>query len=46
MSDVGQQVGFADYSTFYRAYIKYFGHSPKNDKDFGGEKVDAHTVMP
>ncbi len=43
---VYEKCGFNNYSTFYRAYIKYFGHSPKNDKDFGGEKVDAHTVMP
>lgn len=23
--------GFSDYSTFYRAYYKYFGHSPKDE---------------
>ena len=29
MSDVGQQVGFADYSTFYRAFKKEYGISPQ-----------------
>lgn len=24
--------GYSDYSTFYRAYIQYFGHSPKCDQ--------------
>ena len=23
--------GYTDYSTFYRAYCKYFGHAPKNE---------------
>ena len=24
--------GYNDYSSFYRAYVKYFGHSPQDDK--------------
>lgn len=24
--------GFKDYSTFYRAYVRYFGHSPKEER--------------
>lgn len=26
-----ESCGFSDYSSFYRAYVKYFGHSPKQD---------------
>ena len=26
-----ESCGFGDYSAFYRAYVKYFGRSPKND---------------
>lgn len=26
-----ESCGFGDYSAFYRAYVKYFGHSPQND---------------
>lgn len=25
-----ESCGFGDYSAFYRSYVKYFGHSPKN----------------
>lgn len=28
----GEDCGFGDYSAFYRAYIKFFGCSPKNDR--------------
>ncbi|MDE7297780.1 MAG: AraC family transcriptional regulator [Lachnospiraceae bacterium] len=27
----GESCGFRDYSTFYRAYVKYFGCAPKDD---------------
>lgn len=27
-----EKCGFSDYSSFYRSYIKRFGHSPKQDK--------------
>ena len=29
-SDACAMCGFKDYTTFYRAYVRYFGHSPKN----------------
>jgi AraC-like DNA-binding protein len=29
LEDVGRQVGFTDYSTFYRAFKKEFGISPR-----------------
>lgn len=28
----GEDCGFGDYSAFYRAYLKFFGCSPKNDR--------------
>lgn len=28
-----EECGFDDYSVFYRAYVKYFGHSPKQDHE-------------
>lgn len=30
-TEVYSHCGFVDYSTFYRAYSKYFGHSPKDE---------------
>ena len=30
-TEVYTACGFTDYSTFYRAYCKYFGHSPKDE---------------
>ena len=30
--DVCEKCGFSDYSSFYRSYLKRFGHSPKQDK--------------
>lgn len=32
-TDIYTMCGFRDYSTFYRAYTKYFGHSPKQESD-------------
>ena len=32
MVNVCEKCGFSDYSSFYRSYIKRFGHSPKQDK--------------
>lgn len=31
-TDIYQECGFTNYSTFYRAYLAYFGHSPRGDK--------------
>ena len=31
-TDVYTLCGFKDYSVFYKAYTKYFGKSPKQDK--------------
>lgn len=42
---VYEKCGFNNYSTFYRAYIRYFGHSPKSDKDFDVGKVDASASL-
>lgn len=33
------ECGFQDYSTFYRAYVRYFGHSPKEERHTGAEKT-------
>ena len=33
-SDIYIQCGFSDYSTFYRDYVKHFGHSPSSEPDF------------
>ena len=30
-SNIPSLCGFQDYSTFYRAYTKFFGHSPKEE---------------
>ena len=31
-SKVFDECGFSDYTSFYRNYVKYFGHSPSNEK--------------
>jgi len=36
-AEAGQQVGFADYSSFFRAYKKVTGRSPKEDHEIAGE---------
>lgn len=33
LSDVSSLCGFRDYSTFYRAYTRHFGHSPKENRE-------------
>ncbi|MBE5869524.1 MAG: AraC family transcriptional regulator [Lachnospiraceae bacterium] len=30
--DAAAEVGFADYSAFYRAYVRILGHAPSEDK--------------
>lgn len=39
-SEVFSRVGFGDYTSFYRSYVNFFGHSPsrENDAPFNGEK--------
>ena len=37
-SHIYELCGFSDYSTFYRAYTRYFGYSPKDE--------DAHAPTP
>ncbi len=34
-TDVYETVGFHDYTSFYRNYTRFFGHSPSQEKDFG-----------
>ena len=36
--------GFRDYSTFYRAYTKYFGHSPKQELTIDLSELPEATV--
>ena len=31
-SKIYTDVGFKDYSSFYKAYVNYFGHAPSRDK--------------
>lgn len=38
VSDVSVMCGFQDYSTFYRSYTRYFGHSPQAER-----KRNYHT---
>lgn len=35
--EAASAIGYADYSTFYRAYSRYFGHAPAQDKGSPGE---------
>ncbi len=34
-SQAASRVGFSDYTTFYRAYMRSFGHAPSHDCDAG-----------
>lgn len=34
-TEVATACGYEDYSAFYRAYMKYFGHSPKDEQKYG-----------
>ena len=38
-AQAASRVGFADYTTFYRAYVRSFGHPPSADS--GSREVDA-----
>ena len=39
-TEVFSRSGFGDYTSFYRSYVKFFGHSPshENEAPFNGEK--------
>lgn len=38
-SEIYLKCGFSDYSTFYRAYIRQFGHPPSAERDY------RHTIV-
>lgn len=38
-SNVYNLCGFTDYATFFRNYKTYFGHTPKEEKDFEIERI-------
>lgn len=40
-TEIFTQCGFRDYSTFYRAYVKYFGYSPTREQ---GEKRSTAVI--
>jgi AraC-like DNA-binding protein len=40
LEDVGRKVGFVDYSTFYRAFCRYFGVSPREYRSKLAEKIE------
>jgi AraC-like DNA-binding protein len=42
-TDLYIHYGYRDYSTFYRAYIRYFGHSPKIESQC--EVPERHNIM-
>lgn len=37
IAQAAARVGFGDYSTFYRAYVRSFGHAPSLDYSAGGQ---------
>ena len=39
-----QACGYGDYTAFYRAYVKLFGHSPKSDKREPAVKLSSLSV--
>ena len=34
-TDIYFSVGFTEYSAFYKSYVKFFGHAPGKEKDYG-----------
>jgi AraC-like DNA-binding protein len=42
-TEVSVRCGFTDYSTFYRAYKKLFGHPP-SDKEYSEHTVVIHDI--
>lgn len=41
--EVCAEYGFANYSTFYRAYVKYFGVSPSKTEKGNLHKIFSET---
>lgn len=41
--DAAAEAGFADYSAFYRSYVRVFGHSPSQDKGEGRQLYYPHS---
>lgn len=39
ISEAAEKSGFADYSSFYRAYVKRMGHSPQCDCQYPEQKT-------
>lgn len=39
-TDVFSACGYQDYSTFYRAYTRFFGHSPKQETGAETDRID------
>jgi len=44
-TEVYTALGFRDYSTFYRAYTKYFGHSPKQEVPFNLSELPDEALL-
>lgn len=40
-SEVSQECGYPEYSTFYRAYCRHFGHTPKEDLPTSSYDTDS-----
>ncbi len=34
-TEVFEKVGFNDYTSFYRNYVRFFGHAPSREKEYG-----------
>ena len=43
-SDAAYQIGFGDYSAFYRAYVKTVGHSPSVDAERPRQRKESGEV--
>lgn len=43
-TDIFAQCGYQDYSTFYRAYMQYFGHSPRDARQIQ-PRTDDHVEI-
>ena len=43
-TDIYSECGYQDYSTFYRAYTRFFGHSPKQESERFPVSLDADRI--